>query len=51
LETVRAALEGHAELDPGAFADWLRARHELVDRGQLVYIAHQLDYFGLGPNS
>jgi SAM-dependent methyltransferase len=50
LDTVRAALETHAELDPSAFANWLRSRHDQVDRGELVYIAHQLDIFGLSPN-
>jgi hypothetical protein len=37
-------LTGHRELDAGAFATWLKERHEQVDRGELLYIAHQMDF-------
>lgn len=49
LETVHTALVGSPELDPSAFEEWLKARHAQVDRGELVFIAHQLDVFGLAP--
>lgn len=49
LETVRTALEGSAALEAPALAEWLRVRHAQVERGELAYIAHQLDLFGLAP--
>jgi SAM-dependent methyltransferase len=36
-----------AEIDKARFASWLRERHEQIDRGELTYIAHQLDFVGL----
>jgi SAM-dependent methyltransferase len=49
LDTVCTALVGHSELDREAFAEWMRTRHQHVEQGELVYIAHQLDVFGLAP--
>jgi SAM-dependent methyltransferase len=46
IETVRQALEGHHLLPPATFRDWLRERHAQVERRELSYIAHQLDFFG-----
>jgi hypothetical protein len=31
-------------LDKAAFADWLSQRREQIERGELVYIAHQMDF-------
>ncbi len=42
-------LHGHPELDPHRFAAWLKARHAQIERGELVYIAHQLDFVGRMP--
>jgi SAM-dependent methyltransferase len=49
LHTVEGALAGEPSLDPARFNDWLAARHDQVARGQLVYIAHQLDILGTIP--
>jgi SAM-dependent methyltransferase len=46
IETMRRALEGHTQLDAGRFQDWIEARHRQIEAGQLIYIAHQLDFFG-----
>ena len=46
LHFVEATLRGHAELDDGEFEDWLAVRRRQVVRGELVYVAHQLDYCG-----
>ncbi len=46
IHTIDQELRGHPELDAAAFADWVTARHAQVERGELVYIAHQLDFFG-----
>ncbi len=40
------SLGEHPDLDAGKFADWLQKRHDQIDRGELVYIAHQLDFLG-----
>lgn len=39
-------LREHPELDPQRFQDWLEARRSQIERGELVYIAHQLDFLG-----
>jgi hypothetical protein len=44
LHFFEESLTGQAGLDANAFADWLRARREQIERGELVYIAHQLDF-------
>ena len=46
MDTVRGALADHPELDQDRFAKWIAKRHNQVTLGQLVYIAHQLDFFG-----
>ena len=46
IDTIRQALEGHPLLDKGAFQTWVEERHGQIERRQLVYIAHQLDFFG-----
>lgn len=35
------------EVDPARFGAWLRARHAQIDRGELMYLAHQLDFVGV----
>jgi SAM-dependent methyltransferase len=49
VDTVRGALVQNDQLEPRAFEDWVAARHAQVERAELVYIAHQLDLFGLAP--
>lgn len=51
LHTIEGALSQDPELDPNRFAAWIAARHAQVERGELVYIAHQIDLLGLrsGP--
>ncbi len=44
LHFFEESLGGHAELDAGDFADWLRERRAQIERGELVYIAHQMDF-------
>ncbi len=34
------------EVDPARFGAWLQARHAQIARGELVYLAHQLDFVG-----
>lgn len=42
----KLALSGHPELDPTLFDRWVAERHQQVEEGSLVYIAHQIDFFG-----
>jgi SAM-dependent methyltransferase len=51
LGFVEDALTNHPELDPGSFQGWLAERHDQVDRGELIYIAHQLDVLARVPKS
>jgi hypothetical protein len=44
LHFFESALKGHPELDQPRFAGWLTARHAQVERAELVYIAHQMDF-------
>lgn len=44
LHFFEDSLTGCPALDPQRFAGWLAARHAQVERGELVYIAHQVDF-------
>ncbi len=44
LHFFEESLTGHAELDAAAFADWLKERRAQIERSELVYIAHQMDF-------
>lgn len=43
LHYFEESLMGHAELDGITFANWLKERRAQIERGELVYIAHQMD--------
>jgi hypothetical protein len=44
LHFFEESLTGHAELDGAEFAAWLKERRAQIERGELVYIAHQMDF-------
>ena len=44
LHFFEESLGNHPELDPGAFANWLGKRRQQVEQGELIYIAHQMDF-------
>ncbi len=44
LHFFEESLRGHAGLEAEALAGWLQARRAQVERGELVYIAHQMDF-------
>ena len=44
LHFYEESLGGQAGLDRKAFADWLAKRRSQITRGELVYIAHQMDF-------
>ncbi|MBP7693215.1 MAG: class I SAM-dependent methyltransferase [Anaerolineales bacterium] len=49
LHTLAGALRDHPDLDAARFAAWVAARQAQIARGELVYIAHQLDFVGRRP--
>ncbi len=49
LHTIEAALGGSPDIDAAAFAAWMDARRAEIDRGELIYVTHQLDVFGRAP--
>lgn len=51
LRFFEESLAGHPELDAEAFASWLRERRAQIERGELTYIAHQMDFLAGAPSS
>jgi SAM-dependent methyltransferase len=50
LHTIRDALRSRPDwAEPSHLADWLAARYRQLAAGELVYIAHQLDFAGRTP--
>lgn len=44
LHFFEESLSDHPELDLTAFVEWLKERRQQIIRGELVYIAHQMDF-------
>jgi SAM-dependent methyltransferase len=50
LNTIQYALRNRQhQMEPADLADWLAERGRQVAAGELVYIAHQLDFVGRSP--
>lgn len=49
IHTMEQALAVHPELDAARFADWIAQRQRQIKSGDLVYIAHQIDFWGRVP--
>jgi SAM-dependent methyltransferase len=50
LNTIEAALAARPDrVRPADLADWLAVRRRQLAGGELVYLAHQLDFAGRGP--
>lgn len=49
IDLIYQALRDHPSLDPARFAAWIEIRHAQIERGELTYIAHQLDLLGRAP--
>ena len=50
LGTIQNALRGRQDrVEPSELADWLAVRGRQLAAGELVYIAHQLDFAGRSP--
>jgi len=51
LNTIRDALRSRPDrVEPAQLADWLAVRGRQLAAGELVYIAHQLDFAGRSPS-
>ncbi len=46
VDTIAGALRGSPHFERSYFEAWIAQRHAQIDAGTLVYIAHQLDFFG-----
>ncbi len=44
LSFIEESLTGCFEQDPVVFSNWLKQRRAQIDSGELVYIAHQMDF-------
>jgi len=44
LHFFEESLTGRPELDASAFSSWLKERRAQIERGELIYIAHQMDF-------
>jgi hypothetical protein len=46
IYTIDQELKQHPQIASDELEEWVSKRHAQVDRGELVYIAHQLDFCG-----
>jgi hypothetical protein len=46
IHTIDEALQRYPEIEPQSLARWVELRHAQATRGELVYMAHQLDFVG-----
>lgn len=46
IQTIQQELIDHPELDKKEFLSWIQKRHDQVERGELIFIAHQYDFLG-----
>ena len=51
IDTFRLALKNAEEITKVELDFWINARHEQIDQGELVYIAHQIDFLGRMPGN
>jgi len=47
LRFFETSLANHPELDPRLLDEWLKQRRAQIERAELVYIAHQMDFLTL----
>lgn len=51
VNTMAQALQPDVQFNSEQFGEWIELRHQQVEEGQLVYIAHQLDVLGRVPEA
>jgi hypothetical protein len=47
IHTIQEALQDRIEIDHKHLEKWVEQRHIQVEQGELVYIAHQMDFTGV----
>ena len=47
IQTLATALQKHPQLPENRFRDWVEERHRQIERGELIYLALQLDFLGI----
>lgn len=50
IHTIERQLSQSSDLDQTTFASWIAKRHEQIEQGELIFIAHQLDFVGNTPS-
>jgi SAM-dependent methyltransferase len=51
LHFFEESLQRRSEVTSGELESWLKRRHAEVERGELVYIAHQIDFLAGAPET
>ena len=46
INTIYRALRFHPDMEIDRFEKWIEGRHSQIEGQELVYIAHQIDFFG-----
>jgi SAM-dependent methyltransferase len=46
IHTIQTSLDGNAHIDQEDLSLWVNKRRQQIEQGELLYIAHQLDYLG-----
>jgi SAM-dependent methyltransferase len=49
LHFFETSLSNHPQLDPRLLEEWLEQRRAQIERAELIYIAHQMDFLILTP--
>jgi hypothetical protein len=49
LHTIEQGLTVRADVDQAVLQKWLETRRSQLARGELLYLAHQLDFCGRAP--
>ncbi|GAP11324.1 2-polyprenyl-3-methyl-5-hydroxy-6-metoxy-1,4-benzoquinol methylase [Bellilinea caldifistulae] len=44
LHFFEETIPRYPQIDPGDFQEWLRIRHAQIQRGELVFLTHQMDF-------
>jgi hypothetical protein len=51
VQTIAEELRQHEEVPAQVLSEWTALRRAQIDRAELVYIAHQLDFLGRAPDA
>ena len=49
LGMIRHSIEGRSDVVPEQLEQWMSLRLGQLDRGELVYVAHQMDFLARKP--